>query len=202
MRLVYHLIQSSSADTVSRICGVIGNYKQAFDDHPKPVKHYYSSEVTDELNWCLRDVYNLFWVARALTVVNQKSVGMYCDPSLRSLLNDYLSGLDREYAIGHAFGLSNNAWLASMSSGAWHALEEREIDREGYDRDSIRWHRGPVSQQSLAVLRNGGVNVDWEGANGYKVFVLNWLAERGLGGLKGLMFATVTDLKTAQTNSS
>jgi centromere protein I len=202
MRLVYHLVQSSSADVVSRICGIIGNYKQAFDEHPKPVKHYYPSEVTDELNWCLRDIYNLFWVARSLAVVDQKSVGMYCNPSLRSSLNDYLSKLDREYAIGHAFGLSHNAWLASMSSAAWHALEEREIDREEYDRGSIKWHRGPVSQQSLAVLKNGGVNVDWEGTHGYKVFVLNWLAERGLDGLRELMFATVTDLRTGHTGSS
>ncbi|KAF2627046.1 Mis6-domain-containing protein [Macroventuria anomochaeta] len=202
MHLVYYLMQSSPAVLVSRICGIIGSYKQAFDAHPRPVKHYYPSEVTDGLNWCLRDVYNLFWVARGLAVAEQKSVGMYCDPSLRSSLNDYLSGLDHEYAIGHAFGLSNNAWLASMSFAAWHALEEQVIDREGYDRGSIRWHTGPVSQQSLAVIRNGGVDVDWEGANGYKVFVLNWLAERGLGGLREFMFATVTDLKTGQTSAS
>jgi centromere protein I len=37
--------------------------------------------------------------------------------------------------------------------------------------------------------------VDWDGSNGYKVFVLHWLAERGLGGIKDLMFATVTELK-------
>ncbi|UPX18545.1 Phosphate metabolism transcription protein [Ascochyta rabiei] len=201
MHLIYHLLQSSSADVVSRICGIIGNYKQAFDEHPRPVKHYYPSEVTDGLNWCLRDIYNFFWVARGLVVADQKSVGMHCDPGLRSSLNDYLSGLDRGYAIGHAFGLSNNAWLASMSSAAWHALEEQEIDREGYDRGGIRWHKGPVSQQSLAILKNGGVNVDWEGASGYKVFVLNWLAERGLGGLRELMFATVTDLRAGQTGS-
>ena len=202
MRLVYHMLQSSSADMVSRICGIVGNYKKAFDGHPKPVKHYYPNELTDEQNWCLRDIYNLFWVARGLAVADQKSVGMHCDPALRSILNDYLSGLDREYAIGHTFGLSHNAWLASMSSAAWHALEEREIDLEGYDRGSIVWHRGPVSQRSLAALRNGGVDVDWEGTRGYKVFVLNWLADRGLAGLRDLMFATVIDLKSGQSSAS
>ncbi|KAF9701195.1 hypothetical protein EKO04_000378 [Ascochyta lentis] len=202
MRLVYHLIQSPSADVVSRICGIIGNYKQAFDKHPRPVKHYYPNEVTDGMNWCLRDVYNLFWVSRGLVVAEQKSVGMHCDPVLRSSLNDYLSDLDRKYTIGHAFALSTNSWLASMSSAAWHALEEREIDRQGYDRGSIRRHRGPVTQQSLVALQDGGVNVDWEGATGYKVFVLNWLAERGLGGLRDLMFATVTDLRAEQASSS
>lgn len=195
MHIIYHLMQSSSADVVSRICGVIGNYKRAFDAHPKPVKHYYPSEVTNGLNWCLRDVYNLFWVARGLAVAEQKSVGMYCDPALRSSLNDYLRGLDHEYAIGHAFNLSYNAWLASLASAAWHALENREIDQQRYDRRRLKQHAGPVSQQSLAALRDGGIKVDWDGPDGYKVFVLNWLAERGLGGLRELMFATVTDLK-------
>lgn len=202
MHLVYYLMQSPSAYVVSRICGIIGSYKQAFDAHPRPVKHYYSSEVTDGLNWCLRDVYNFFWVARGLTVVEQKSVGMYCHPELRSSLDAYLSSLDRGYAIGHVFNLSYNAWLASMSSAAWHALEEQETDRQDLNRANFKAHGGTVTQQSLASLRNGGgISVDWDGAKGYKVFVLNWLAERGLGGLRELMFATVTDLKTGQDSS-
>ncbi|KAJ4378688.1 Phosphate metabolism transcription protein [Didymella sp. IMI 355093] len=201
MHLVYFLMQSSPADVVSRICGVIGSYKQAFDAHPRPVKYYYPSEVTDGLNWCLRDVYNLFWVARGLAVAEQKSVGMYCHPALRSSLDAYLSGLDRGYAIDHAFNLSHNAWLASMASAAWHALEEQQLERQEYNRANVEAHNGPVTQQSLASLRDGGISVDWDGADGYKVFVLNWLADRGLGGLKELMFATVTDLKTGHGTS-
>jgi centromere protein I len=75
-------------------------------------------------------------------------------------------------------------------------MEEREIAREGYDKNSVRYHQGPVSGRSLEVLkRKGGVSVNWDGAAGYKVFVLNWLAERGLGGIRDLMFATVTELR-------
>jgi centromere protein I len=202
MHLVYHLIQSSSTAIVSRICGIVSNYKEAFDAHPRPVKHYYPNEVTDGLNWCLRDIYNLFWVARGLAVAENKSVGMYCDPALRSSLNEYLVGLDPEQTIGLMFNLSNNAWLSAMSSAAWHTLEEREIDRANFDRSNVQRHADPVSQQSLAALRNAGVDVDWEGANGYKVYVLNWLAERGLEGLRKLMFATVTDLRPVQASTS
>ncbi|KAJ4369805.1 Phosphate metabolism transcription protein [Neocucurbitaria cava] len=197
MHLIYLLSQTpGSATTLSRVCGIIGSYKVSFDQHPKPVKDYYPASVTDSLNFCLRDLYNLLWVSRALNVVEQKSVGLYCHPALRASLKDYLSGLDREYAVGTAFGLSSNACLASSSAAAWRAAEEQEIEREGYDRNSIRYHQGPVSQRSLEVLkRKGGVCVDWDGAGGYKVFVLNWLAERGLAGIRQFMFATVTDLK-------
>jgi centromere protein I len=196
MHLVYLLTQHASSTTFSRICGIIGAYKSAFDQHPKPVKEYYPNHVTDALNWCLRDIYQLIWIARALVTSENKALGLHCDPALRSTLNNYISVIDREYSIGTAFGFSNYAWLASMSAAAWRALEEREITKEGYDKSSIRYHQGPVSQRSLEVLkRKGGVSVDWDGANGYKVFVLNWLAERGLGGVRELMFATVTELR-------
>lgn len=196
MHLVYMLSHNASSGTITRICGIISTYKIAFDNHPKPVKAYFPTIMTDVFNLCLRDIYNLFWVARALTVTEQKSLGCYCDPALRGKLNTYLSGLDREYAIGTTFGLSNNAWLASMSATAWHAIEERQIAREGFDRNSIRYHQGPVNQRSLEVLnKQGGVHVEWDTLEGYKVFVLRWLAERGLGGLKTFMFATVTAFK-------
>jgi centromere protein I len=196
MYLVYLLAQHASSTTFSRTCGIIGAYKNAFDLHPKPVKEYYPTHVTDSLNWCLRDIYHLLWISRALVAVDSKAMGLYCDSALRSTLSNYLSSIDRDYAIGAAFGLSNHACLASLSAFAWRAMEEREIQKEGYDKSSIRYHQGPVGQRSLEVLkRKGGVNIDWDGANGYKVFVLNWFADRGLAGMRDLMFATVADLK-------
>ena len=93
-------------------------------------------------------------------------------------------------------GLSNNPWLASLSAAAWRVMEESQIEKEGFDRDTIRYHQGPVSERSLEVLKKkGGVIVNWKGVQGYKVMALNWLADRGLGGLRDLMFATVKELK-------
>jgi centromere protein I len=74
-------------------------------------------------------------------------------------------------------------------------MERREIDKVGEGMIN-KYHTGPVGEKSLALLKKeGGVSVHWEGANGYKVFVLQWLNARGLGGIKDLMFATVTNLK-------
>jgi centromere protein I len=196
MHTVYLLAQQPSPESFSRLCGIISSYKQAFDEHPKPVKDYYATYITDALNWCLRDIYNVLWVSRGLITTDRKAAGLYCDPNLRTALNTYLMNIDREYAIGHAFGFSHNPWLASMSATAWQALEEREIQKENFERDSVRFHEGPVNQRSLEVLKKrGGVNVDWDGPLGYKVFVLNWMAERGMSGARDLMFATVSDLR-------
>jgi centromere protein I len=196
MHLVYLLAQHASPTTFSRICGIIAACKEAFDAHPKPVKQYYPNHVTDAMNLCLRDIYHLIWISRALITADQKALGFHCDATLRSTLNDYLGGIDREYAIGQAFLLSNNAWLASLSAAAWRDMEEGEISREGYDKRDIRYHQGPVSQRSLEVLkRKGGVSVDWDGKGGYKFYVLNWLADRGLSGVRELMVATVSELR-------
>lgn len=199
MHLTYLLVQDTSTTTLSRICGVIGNYKTAFDKHPKPIKSYYPLEMTNEFNWCLRDIYHLLWVSRAFNVAENKSAGLYCDPLLRDALNTYLSSIDREYAIGVSFGLSNNSWLASMSAAAWRVLEEDEIQSQGLDRNYVKWHKGPVSQLSLAALgKNRGVVVGWDR---YKVHVLMHLAARGFGGIKDLMFATSIDLKKVLNTS-
>jgi len=196
IHLVYLMAQHASPTTLVRVCGIIGFCKRAFDQHPRPVKNWYPAKITDEFNWWLLDLSNLVWASKAFEIKSEKSVGFFCDAALRSELNDYLGSIDREYTVVSAFALSNNAWLASLSAMAWRAMEEREIEREGFDRNNIRYHQGPVSKTSLEVLkRQGGVSVDWSGSNGYKVFVLNWLADRGLDGLGTLLFATVSDLR-------
>jgi centromere protein I len=199
MHLTYLLVQDTSTTTLSRICGITGNYKTAFDKHPKPLKSYYPSEVTDRFNWCLRDIYHLLWISRAFHVAENKAVGLYCDPSLRNSLNTYLSSIDREYAVVTSFGLSNNPLLASLSAAAWRGLEEEEIQKQQLHREFVNWHKGPVSQLSLAALgKNRGVDVQWER---YKVHVLMYLAARGHSGIKDLMFATASDLKKGLASS-
>jgi len=196
IHLVYLLAQCPSSTTLSRICGILGAYKQAFDTHPKPVSRYYAEHVTSTFNICLRDMYNTLWVSKGLIAAEGKSVGLFCAPALRATLHEYLRGVDRSYAVDSAFGLSNNAWTASLSAAAWRALEQGVVEREGRDRETVVHHQGPVSKASLEQLKTrGGVSVDWDGPRGYKVHVLRWMEERGLGGLKDLMFAIATNLR-------
>ncbi|EMD87275.1 hypothetical protein COCHEDRAFT_1217472 [Bipolaris maydis C5] len=198
MHLIYLLTQDASATTFARVCGIVGAYKLAFDRHPKPVKAYYPVEATDTFNYCLRDMYNLLWVSRGLVAQDKKSQGLFCDAALRSMLHSYLKKMDREYTIETAFGLSHNAWLAALSAAAWRAMEQDFAEKNGLDPNTMVHHRGPVSEKSLEALkRKGGVSVDWDGGNGYKAWVLQWLDGRGLGGIKELMFATVMNLKGA-----
>src|SRR5262245_2468031 len=196
--LLYLLALTPSTLTLSRTAGLIGSYKNAFNVHPAPIKEYYPQSHVDAINCAIRDVYNLLWINRALSAVlsedgSPKSLGLYCPPFLRETLNLYLGDKDREYAIQTGFGLSNNPFLASVSAAAWRELEENEVQRKGYDRRSVNWHKGPVSQRSLDVSRrNGGVDVDYEA---YRIHVLKWLEGRGFGGFKKFLFASSDALK-------
>jgi centromere protein I len=177
---------------VSRICGIYANYKVAFDKHPTPVSSYYPSTITIPFNSCLRDFYNVFWGAKAFQSVGN-SAAFFCHPALRESLNDYLTAVEHEYAVGFAFDLSHNPLLASLSAAAWWSLEEAEIEKHGYDRDSMNWHRGPVTQLSLEALeKDRGVSVSYLE---YRRHVLQWLADRGCAGTRDLLFATHLKLK-------
>jgi len=183
--LTYLLVQDISATTLSRVCGIIGNYKQAFDKHPKPIRLYYPQEMTDSFNWCLRDIYHLLWVSRAFIATKNKSLGLYCSPQLREALNTYLNSIEHGYAIDISLGLSYSPLLASTSAASWRLLEEAEIQQQSLDRNFVNWHKGPVTQLSLAALgKNRGVTVSWDR---YKVDVLIYLAARGHNGIKHLM---------------
>jgi centromere protein I len=144
-------------------------------------------------NAWIRDLYNFLWGTKALQVV-ENSPAFFCSPAVREALNEYLGSIENHYSIGLAFGLSYNPWLASLSATAWRALEEQEIETQGHDHGAITWHKGPVTLETLEALdKNGGVGI---GLLEYKKFVLQWLTERGIYGLKKLMYSTHTRLRS------
>jgi centromere protein I len=191
--LIYLLTLSSNTTAFARTTGIIANYRNAFSAHPTPLQKYYPEEVTHAFNIALRDLHNLVWMSKALTAAPPATMGMYCAPELGDSLHTYLTGVDHEYNVKAAFNMSNNPLLASISLAAWVAIENEEIEREGYDPDAITRHEGPVSQRKLEMLRaRGGVSVQWEA---YRVRVLNWMEERGLAGPKEFMFAASNQLR-------
>lgn len=193
--LTYLLLTSPSLATLSRLCTILANYKNAFDTHPTPISAYYPVTTTNMFNGYLMDSCNLLWRSRALLTVDANALGIFCAPPVRESLQNYFTALDREYVLSSAFGLSHNALLAALSAAAWSALEEAEIQHQNLDANDVIRHKGPVLQRTLTVLgKEGGVEVTFKQ---YRVQVLKWLDARGCGGIKELMFATMTGLKDA-----
>ncbi|ORY17972.1 Mis6-domain-containing protein [Clohesyomyces aquaticus] len=191
--LAYLMTHSHSVATISRTCGIYGNYKKAFDSHPKPIGDYYSKDITNAFNMGLRDIFNSLWTFKALVTADEKSYGFFCQPSLRDSLNEYLSDIDHHYGVALAFGLSYNPSISSLAAAAWRSLEEGEIVKNNYDRNLVNWHKGPVSERTLKALnKSGGVEVGWDQ---YRLHLLEWMADKGCNGFRDFMFATVKNLK-------
>ncbi|KAH7117647.1 Mis6-domain-containing protein [Dendryphion nanum] len=194
-QLVYLLSQTSSLTTFSRIFGIYSNYKIAFEKHPRPISNYYTFDIATSFNKCIRDLFNLAWGGRALVIEEGKAAGCLCHPSIRDALQSHLSTIDREYAIGQVFGISHSPVLAPLAAVAWQALEQSEVEKQGYDADSVNWHSGPVTSRSLDVLKvSSGVDIKWDD---YRLHILTWLAERGCEGVKQLIVTTHVRLKGA-----
>lgn len=203
------LILTPSTTALSRAAGLVAAYKIAFNLHPTPVRDYYATSLIDTFNVCIRDVYNLVWISRALVSAKDdagrdKALGLHCDPTLRTQLTDHLAATataspssSPPLSVDSAFGISNNALLASLARAAWTRLEDREIERlrENGDEGAATRprHEGPVSQRSLAALKKaGGVDVGYEA---YRVEVLRYMEARGLGGIKDFMWASSESVK-------
>lgn len=201
--LIYLLALHTSVTTLSRTCGIIASYKIAIEAGPRPIKDHYPKNVPSNLNAFLKDLYDMLWKTRKTETIDERAVAMRCDPALRITLDQHLRGIDSEYSILDALKMSYHPSIASMSAHAWRAMEDAEIERQGYDRSSIRYHSGPVSQKSLEVLgKNGGVSVEYDHPHGYRMFVLEWMADRGLTGMSDLMVNTVAKKKKQEGEST
>ena len=108
-----------------------------------------------------------------------------------SLVNDlssYTSSLAPSLDLQVAFSLSFHSALATLSIAAFRQYEE--------EKDAEVTHTGPVGQKSLAVLgKEGGVKLNWRE---YRVLVLRWLEDMGVGGIGDLGRATMKGLMGAE----
>lgn len=177
--------------------------------------------VTNAFNGYLMDVANLLWRSRGLTAQDPNALACLCAPAVADALNAWLAslppltifstnvtapGTGPEYTLPSLFGLSHNALTASLALAAFQDVEERwaiegrsEGRRENADNAAAaaaaKHPPGPVTQRTLSRLsRASGTNrpdLNWKT---YRVRVLEWLAERGAGGLRDFMFVTMKDL--------
>lgn len=180
--------------------------------------------VTNAFNGYLMDVANLLWRSRGLTAQDPNALACLCAPGVADALNAWLAslppltisstnatapGTGPDYALPSLFGLSHNALTASLALAAFQDVEERwaaiegrsEGRRENADNvaaaaaAAAKHPPGPVTQRTLSRLsRASGTNrpdLNWKT---YRVRVLEWLAERGAGGLRDFMFVTMKDL--------
>ncbi|OMP85314.1 Centromere protein I [Diplodia seriata] len=118
-------------------------------------------------------------------------------------------GTGPDYTLPSLFGLPHNALTAPLALAAFRDLEDAHHNSKNNNNSenaaAPRHPPGPVTQRTLHRLARAGNNGNNGNGNGagagielswkaYRVRVLEWLAERGVRGLRDFMFVTMKDL--------
>ena len=182
-----------SLSTLSRLCSTLAIYKHAFvatmtPTPTNPSPHKYPPPYLNHFNGFLMDTCNLLYRSRAFNKTDTNALGCLLPPSLPLPLQHYLEPQD--LTLTTLFSLSHHSSLCALSIAAFRDLEDTAEEKEEGS-VSVR-HAGPVGQRSLMVLKGeGGLEVGWAE---YRLEVLRWLGERGVGGIGELMGCTMKQL--------
>ncbi|KAI9718886.1 MAG: hypothetical protein M1812_003770 [Candelaria pacifica] len=196
-QIIYLLTFTNSVSILSRLCSVLTVYKRAFESAMNaatslPTERGYPREHVNHFNGFLMDICNCLWRNRAFNREDANALGCLIPTTVLPSLRTYADGLG--HTLPTMFSLSHSTTLCALSIACFRDLEDAAY---AADPESIvTRHAGPVTQRSLTVLANeGGLRISW--AN-YRLEVLKWLDERGVGGIGELMFNTMKHLMNAK----
>ncbi|MCJ1435126.1 hypothetical protein MMC27_004496 [Xylographa pallens] len=199
---VYLLVfLNPTLNTLSRLCSILATYKRTFEaamSKPPPGSRYeYARGYVNRFNGFLMDICNLLWRSRAFNGSDTNALGCLLPPAILPPIAAYLDMLTPPYALQAVFSLSHNLSMSGPSTAAIRDLEEKAVT----DGRVVRTrHIGPVTQRSLeALAMDGGIKVSWAD---YRLEVLKWLDERGVGGIGDLMSCTMKQLMGTKMNAA
>ncbi len=187
--LIYTLHFSPSLPSLSRLCAILAIYKRAFETAMSgPVLDLYPKEYVNHFNGFLMDICNCLWRSRAFNTGDTNALGCLLPQNVVAILSQYVSSLETGLSLQSLFSLSYSPLLCNFSISYLRELEDRANGGKGV---AIR-HAGPVAQKSLLALgREGGLQVVWPQ---YRLGVLKYLEDKGVGGVGELMYNTMKHL--------
>lgn len=190
--LIYILHFSPSLAVVSRVCDVVATYKRGL---ATIMSRSEGISVEDNVllrlfNGLLMDICNCLWRVRAFSSSDTNAQGCHVFPTVTQALEAYAVMVDPDTKLASMFDLSHSPVLCLRSLECIRELEDLELAETGAGHDPLRQrHGGPVTQTSLAALRNGGgLHLTWQE---YRVAVLRHLEEKGFVGIQQLMYSAM-----------
>ncbi|RYP63212.1 hypothetical protein DL771_009386 [Monosporascus sp. 5C6A] len=179
-----------SPTTVSRLCGLLAKYKQGLQKAMATSRSDYTPEYVNEFNGFLMDICNCLWRSRAFNTKDDNSHGCLIHKHIAEDLSLYVKGLDTGASLASLFSLSHSPVLGLLSISYFRGLEDAKLEK-GTDELGAR-HAGPVTRATLASLaEDGGLRLTWDE---YRLGVLTYLDQNGMGGVGQLMYNTMTTL--------
>ena len=193
--VVYILHFSQSAAVVSRLALVLATYKATLESMMKANKHLENSGRyrVNVFNGFLMDICNCAWRGRAFLNTDSNALGCAIPQAIVPALSNYISSVDKDVPLASSFSLSHSPATCLLAASFLREQEEASIEDAG---DELRRHAGPATQGSLQRLgAHGGLQLTWQE---YRLGVLKYLEEKGLGGISELMYSTLKNLRNTK----
>jgi centromere protein I len=188
--LVYILYFNSSPVTISRLCGVLTLYKEGLQAAMAESRTAYPVVYVNRFNGYLMDICNCVWRSRAFNAKDANANACLVPENVNAALANYISTFKNGSNLTSLFTLSASPAFGLMATSYLRELEDVELEHGSSGLDTR--HAGPVSKASLLGLgKNGGVSLTWDE---YRLGVLGYLEQQGMGGVGRLMHSTMTTL--------
>ncbi|KAI8366097.1 Mis6-domain-containing protein [Radiomyces spectabilis] len=183
--LVYRTFFSPLAMPVSRMCGIIFQYKQAFEENEQKEGDWVSrhtQEYLQHFNSYVTDMCNALWRTQFLSRSSEENRAF-------SLTEELIVGYQE---IAEKNNISFDQILSLCRSAALAGFANRFLATLENDHGSTVRHNSPIDSQMLKELgENGGIAIPFKG---FRLEYLDHLAELGFRGIHDLLYACIRSL--------
>ncbi|KAI8097038.1 Mis6-domain-containing protein [Halteromyces radiatus] len=189
--LVYRSFFSSNAMAISRICGILHNYKLSFEDNDRKGGDWmdkHSEEYLDHFNTYVLDICNCLWRNLAFSVQSTNSTAFSVSSDIVDMFREKCE--ERDDPLNLMFSLTHSSAFAGLSKH-FMKMKENELNIMNPNED-------PVTVESVKrMAETSGVTMTY---SDYRVEYLSHLDILGFHGIHDLLYSCMSSLINRQTN--
>ncbi|EPB88485.1 hypothetical protein HMPREF1544_04720 [Mucor circinelloides 1006PhL] len=182
---VHRNFYSSSAMPVSRVCGILNQYKLAFEENDNKTDDWMSHHTPaylNHFNTYLKDVCNSLW--RNVGLSKLESEGNAFSLSRQNIVDFQKICEERDMEDNRILSITHSASLASFSKRFMTLLEKEEEPSVTHDQ--------PITSAYLRQLgENEGMSISYLD---YRAEFLNYMSRLGFTGMHDLLYACMPSL--------
>ncbi|KAG0281418.1 hypothetical protein BGZ95_003818 [Linnemannia exigua] len=212
--IIYRCFLSDSAMAISRICGIVYQYKQAYEAFeeeqqlqyellvqsqmtsqsgdaetmttlPAPLEvPGYTREYVVQFNSFVMDICNFLWRNRAFNKADKNAKGFQMEPE--TIAHTKQVCMDSGLSMNNMLSVTHSTAFSGFSARFLKSLEELD------DVPIEKRLKAPASAKALKdMATNGGLNLTFDE---YRIQYLDHLEEKGFEGISQFLFDCITNL--------
>ncbi|KAG0381202.1 hypothetical protein BGX24_006574 [Mortierella sp. AD032] len=212
--IIYRCFLSDSAMAISRICGIVYQYKQAYEAFeeeqqlqyellvqsqmasqsgdseamttlPAPLEvPGYTREYVVQFNSFVMDICNFLWRNRAFNKTDKNAKGFQMEPE--TIAHTKQVCVDSGLSMNNMLSITHSTAFSGFSARFLKSLEELD------DVPIEKRLKAPASAKALKdMATNGGLNLTFDE---YRIQYLDHLEEKGFEGISQFLFDCITNL--------